>query len=146
MDRAPDDIFDLLYRLGISANYNGFLQTAYAVELCRAEPERLQLVTKMVYPDVAKLCATSCGAVERNIRTACEVAWKNNRRLLEQLACKPISQKPHNTLFLSILLSNLPIYQSIPSITGKAGLIDHFPPCFQQKETSGEQEGNNQGM
>ena len=136
MDKEPCNIFDLLFWLGISANYNGFLQTAYAVELCRTEPERLQLVTKMVYPDVAKLCTTSCSAVERNIRTACEIAWKNNRCLLEQLACKPFPQKPHNTLFLAILLHSLPIYQSIP---GKAGLIDHFPPRFRQKEISEKQ-------
>ena len=125
MDKVPCNIFDLLYRLGIFANYNGFLQTAYAVELCRMEPERLQLVTKMVYPEVAKLCKTSCSAVERNIRTACEIAWKNNQCLLEQLTCKPLPKKPHNTQFLAILLHNLPLYQSI---AGKNGLIDRFPP------------------
>ena len=125
MDEVPCNIFDLLYRLGISANYNGFLQTAYAVELCRMEPERLQLVTKMVYPEAAKLCKASCSAVERNIRTAGEIAWKNNRCLLEQLACKPLPKKPHNTQFLAILLHSLPLYQSI---AGKDGLIDQFPP------------------
>ena len=127
MDKVSCNIFDLLYRLGISANYNGFLQTAYAVELCRMEPERLQLVTKMVYPEVAKLCQTSCSAVERNIRTACEIAWKNNRRLLEQLACKPFPQKPHNALFLAILLHSLPLYKSI---AGKDGWIDQSPSPF----------------
>ena len=127
MDKEYNDIFDLLYRLGISANYNGFLQTAYAVELCRMEPERLQLVTKMVYPEVAKLCRTSSSAVERNIRTAGEIAWKNNQCLLEQLARKSLPRKPHNTQFLAILLHSLPIYQSI---SGKAGLIDQSPLHF----------------
>ena len=73
-----------------------------------AEPERLLLVTKMVYPEVAKLCGTSWNAVERNIRTVCGIAWKENRPLLEQLAHKHFPQKPHNTQFLAILLYSLP--------------------------------------
>ena len=110
MDKGSCDIFDLLYRLSISANYAGFFQTAYAVELCRAEPERLLLVTKIVYPEVARLYKTSGSAVERNIRTVCGIAWKNNRCLLEQLAHKPFPQKPCNTQFLALLLHGLPIY------------------------------------
>ena len=112
MDKRSYDIFDLLLQLGISANYTGFFQTARAVELCRAEPERLLLVTKRVYPEVARLCGTSRSAVERNIRTVCGIAWKNNRCLLEQLAHKPFPQKPHNAQFLAILLYNLPTHQN----------------------------------
>ena len=110
MDKGFSDIFDLLYRLGLSANYTGFFQTACAVELCRAEPERLLLVTKRVYPEVARLCETSWSAVERNIRTACGIAWENNRPLLERLAHKPFRQRPNNAQFLAILLSGLPEY------------------------------------
>ena len=112
MDKGFCDIFDLLHQLGISANYTGFLQTACAVELCQAEPERLLLVTKRVYLEVARLYGTSWGAVERNIRTACGIAWANNRCLLEQIAHKPLSQKPYNAQFLAILLHSLPIYQN----------------------------------
>ena len=108
MDREFCDIFDLLCRLGISANYAGFFQTACAVELCRAEPERLLLVTKRVYPEVARQCGTSWSAVERNIRTACHIAWENNRCILERLAHKQLPRKPHNAQFLAILLYSLP--------------------------------------
>ena len=108
MDKVFCDILALLCRLGISANYTGFFQTACAVELCRAEPERLLRVTKRVYPEVAKLCGTGWNAVERNIRTVCGIAWKNNRRLLEQMAHKPLPQKPYNAQFLAILLYSLP--------------------------------------
>ena len=107
MDNGFYDIFDLLCRLGVSANYTGFYQTACAVELCRAEPERMLTVTKKVYPEVARLCGTSWSAVERNIRTVCGIAWKNNRCLLERLADRPIPRKPRNTQFLTILLYGL---------------------------------------
>lgn len=112
MDKGFCDIFGLLYQLGISANYTGFFQTACAVELCRAEPERLLRVTKRVYPEVARLCGTSRSAVERNIRTVCGIAWKNNRHLLEQMAYKSFQQRPNNAQFLAILLYNLLIYHN----------------------------------
>ena len=48
------EIYDLLYRLGITANYTGFFHMGYAVKLCCERPERLLMVTKWVYPEVAK--------------------------------------------------------------------------------------------
>ena len=45
------EIYELLYRLGVTANYTGFFYTAYAVQLCAEHPDRLMLVTKWVYPD-----------------------------------------------------------------------------------------------
>ena len=101
------DIYDLLYELGISANYTGFFQTACAVELCREDPKRLHQITKWIYPEVAKKCQTNWRAVERNIRTVCGVAWRNNRHFLEQLGRRPFSQRPSNGQFLAILLYRL---------------------------------------
>ena len=56
---------DLLYQLGISANYKGFFHAAYAVSLCMERQDRLLLVTKWLYPDVAKRYRTNWKAVER---------------------------------------------------------------------------------
>ena len=47
-------IYELLYRLGVTANYTGFFHTACAVSLCMEQPERLVLVTKWLYPAVAE--------------------------------------------------------------------------------------------
>ena len=52
-------VHNLLCRLGITANYMGFLYTACAVELCAMQPERLQLVTKWVYSEVASRYQTN---------------------------------------------------------------------------------------
>ena len=35
------DVYDLLYHLGVTANYTGFFQTAFAARLCMEQPERL---------------------------------------------------------------------------------------------------------
>ena len=98
--------YALLLRLGATQNYKGFLQTARAVELCREEPGRLELVTKWVYPVVAAQCGTSWGAVERNIRTVRGVIWEKNQPLLEQLARVPLPEMPRPAQLLSILVSS----------------------------------------
>ena len=48
----------------------------YAVKLCCERPERLLMVTKWVYPEVAKHYQTNGRAVERNIRTVGKVLWE----------------------------------------------------------------------
>ena len=83
-------VYNLLYHLGITANYTGFRYIAYAVALCVTQPERLQLVTKRVYPEVAKQYGTNWKAVERNIRAV-------NRR--EHL--------PPAALFITVLFSRI---------------------------------------
>lgn len=100
----------LLNRLGLTANYTGFFQTAYAVALCAEEPERLRLVTKWVYPEVARRFKTTQAAVERNVRTAGTVIWKGNRRLLEELAQHPLTTKPCNAQLLAILSCSQTVY------------------------------------
>lgn len=102
-DRNTAAIHDLLYRLGITANYTGFFQTACAVDLALQQPERLLLVTKWLYPEVACRYGTTWRAVERNIRVTAGKAWKNNRPLLEQMARCPLHRQPNAARFLAIL-------------------------------------------
>lgn len=100
-------VYDLLYQLGATANYTGFFHTAYAVSLCVGRPDRLLLVTKWLYPEVAKQYGTNWKAVERNIRTVSRVIWRENRPLLEELAHGHLEQKPRNTQLLAILAASL---------------------------------------
>ena len=46
-------IYDQLYRLGLTAQYTGFLHTARAVLLAYQNPEYLTCATKWLYPEVA---------------------------------------------------------------------------------------------
>ena len=101
------DIYDLLYSLGVTANYTGFFYTAYAVLLCVEQPDRLLLVTKWLYPKVAKQYRTNWKAVERNIRTVNCIIWRESRPLLEELAHRHLEQKPRNAQMLAILASSV---------------------------------------
>lgn len=107
MDVSLREIYDLLSRLGVTSNYTGFFHTASALKLCLDSPEALLLVTKQVYPDVAKQYNTNWKAVERNIRTVGGVIWTRSRPLLEQLARRPLAQKPCPAQLLAILSSSL---------------------------------------
>lgn len=91
----------------MTANYTGFFNTAYAISLCAEQPDRLLLVTKCLYPEIAKRYQTNWKAVERNIRTVGGIIWRENRPLLEQLARRPLEQKPRNAQLLAILAASL---------------------------------------
>lgn len=100
-------IYSLLASLGITANYVGFFYVAHAVELAVSDMENLLLVTKRIYPEIAKYHHTSAKNVERNIRTVINVAWDSNPGLLENLAGRPLPEKPTATEFLAILSTAL---------------------------------------
>lgn len=108
MEEIVLQIYDLLYRLGVTAQYVGFFHIAYATLLCAEQPERLQFATKWVYPDVAKQYHTDCRDVERSIAAAGSVIWEQNRPLLEKLAHRPLEHRPSNAQLLAILVSGLP--------------------------------------
>ena len=103
MENQYRSIYDLLQQLGVTANYTGYFHAAYAVQLCMKRPERLLLVTKLVYPDVAKQFQTTWKAVERNIRTVGELIWRQGPSLLEQLAGRKLLYKPCAAQLLAML-------------------------------------------
>lgn len=94
---------DTLKRLGITPNYIGFHQTITAVELAKCEPDMLCLVTKSLYPEVAKSYGSSWKTVERNIRSVVSMAWERNPDLLRELAGYPLDSKPRAAQFIAIL-------------------------------------------
>lgn len=98
------EIEDLLRSLGLTAGYRGYLCTVHALRLLRQEPERLELISKRLYPDVAKLCRRSPGAVERAIHTAARQCGRRNSEELLRL-CGP--GEPSAGQFLSGLLRRL---------------------------------------
>ena len=100
-------VYDLLYKCGLMANYTGFFYVSYAVYLIQLQPERLLLVTKWLYPEVAEHYRTNWKAVERNIRTAVRTVWELRPELLELMAGGRLEKRPSNTRFLAILVAYL---------------------------------------
>ena len=72
-----------------------FRRTAAAVWLAIEKEERLEAVTKEIYPEVARACGCSWMAVERSLRTSAP--------LLAQMARYPLQRKPSAGQFIEIL-------------------------------------------
>lgn len=107
MEERLYQAYELLRRLGITSNYKGFAYTAYAMVLCAEQPDMLLLVTKKLYPEVAKRYGTTWQAVERDIRTVIAVVWERNPALLGQMADGLLDEKPRSTRFLAIVTTGL---------------------------------------
>ena len=107
MEDRLDQAYGALRRLGVTAEYKGCPYAAYAVALCAERPDLLLLVTKNLYPEVARQYRTTWQAVERNIRTVVGVVWKRNPALLEQMAGGPLEGRPRSARFLAIVSGGL---------------------------------------
>lgn len=94
----------LLSRLGVTANYSGYHYAAYGVALAMEDPERLQLVTKWIYPDVAKKFRTTTDSVRKNIRKVIDLAWQRNHAMITQIAMYDLKQKPGTAEFLAMVV------------------------------------------
>lgn len=93
----------ILRELGITANYTGYYQIIWAVELACQDSEFLAQMIKKIYCHVAERSCSSWKAVERNIRTVVTKAWENNPDLLRRLVGEELYRPPTNSVFLSIL-------------------------------------------
>lgn len=98
------NIYSLLYELGLTANSISFFHTAYAVHLALEQPQKLLLVTKWLYPEVAKHYHSNWRAVERNIRRLIQTVWTQHREQLDFLAGQNLQAKPTPAQFLSLLV------------------------------------------
>lgn len=100
------NIHELLYRLGVTPNYKGYHQVVAAAEIAAREPGALTLVTKRLYPEVARRYGTTGQAVERNIRLTIKRAWEHDPELLGELAGYPLTKKPTAAKFVAILAAS----------------------------------------
>lgn len=73
MDKG--DVSRTLCGLGLLPSSVCYFYMAEALRLSLREPDRLLLVTKHVYPDVARCFDTNWKCVERGLRRAANVAW-----------------------------------------------------------------------
>ena len=82
----PDREIELLIRSrGINGTYRGYRYLCYGIKLCLEDEDYLLCISKLLYPEIARIFHTSGSSVERDIRTVIRVCWErgNVRRLRE---------------------------------------------------------------
>ena len=101
----------LFLTIGIPAHIKGYQFLRQAVKMVVEDPDRINRITKELYPGIARHFGTSASKVERAIRHAIEVAW--NRGRVETLntafgcrVCTP-EDKPTNGEFIAMIADKL---------------------------------------
>ena len=108
MDSGGMDADRLLRRLGASRKLTGFRYAEYMVEQVRADPERIRLITKRLYPDTGRTFRVTPGSVERDVRTLVQYCGaRGDRAFFSRVACVPLRYPPSNSEFIDMLAAYL---------------------------------------
>ena len=105
-------IADALLRCGFNPYVRGWRYLRAAIMSAYDEPELLDGVTKVLYPDLARDFGTSAGNFERCIRSAMECAWRDGNAEDREDWFGPelaplLHKKPGNTKFMKVFLERL---------------------------------------
>lgn len=109
---ALDEIERNLLKIGIPPHIKGFPYIRDAVAMLLESEEKIFGITKVLYPDIARLHDTTSTRVERAIRHAIELIWSRRESgVINVFAGR--KAKPSNAEFLayvsrSIMLNMLP--------------------------------------
>ena len=101
----------LFLTIGIPAHIKGYQFLRQAVKMVVEDPDRINRITKELYPGIARHFGTSASKVERAIRHAIEVAWNRGRieTLNTAFGCKVCTpeDKPTNGEFIAMIADKL---------------------------------------
>ena len=102
---------NIFLSLGIPAHIKGYRFLREGVRLVIEQPDRINRITKELYPSIARRYATSPSKVERAIRHAIEVAWSRGRveSLNRAFGCRVAipEDKPTNGEFIALIADKL---------------------------------------
>ena len=94
----------LLWELGITPQYLGGQYMACALELTVKDPKKLCMVTKVLYPEVARRYGTTWQSVDRDMRTVIQLSSRSGGlRRLEHLGSGIQSRLPSPRRMVSML-------------------------------------------
>ena len=96
-----------LRTLGITANYKGYKQAAWAIHLALDDERRLDDISKEIYQPIAQLFFCYINSVERNLRTVSRRAWTLQREHFQEIAGCDLPAPPTASAFLRILVNHL---------------------------------------
>lgn len=103
-----------LHRLGIPLHLRGYNYIKYAILRCIQNPEELECITKMLYPNIAEKYLTTSGKVEHGIRHAITKAWEHKEEeiWLNIFGSTPrnLNTKPTNSQFIAAVADYITLY------------------------------------
>ena len=107
----------MIQDLGVPANIKGYTYLRDAILIAIARPEAINSITKVLYPEVAKLNQTTPTRVERAIRHAIEVAWaRGNNDFAEKVFGYTLNMtkgKPTNSECIALIADRIRIDKNV---------------------------------
>jgi len=103
----------LLRHLGGTAKYKGHAYLLTALNMVQEDPELLHLVTKRLYPEIARMYNSTSDDVELCIRRLIGVMWRTNQPLMDVLMGYPSRKQPSNATFLAAMTTLPQEYQDM---------------------------------
>lgn len=104
-------VTEILHQIGVPAHIKGYSYLRSAIIMTINDVEIINSVTKVLYPAVAKMYATTASRVERAIRHAIEVAWdRGDLEVLDSFFGYTVQNsrgKPTNSEFIAMIADNL---------------------------------------
>lgn len=113
--KSSGDVSEALRAMGVPARIKGYHYLRDAITLVMNDFEKINSVTKVLYPEVAEHFKTSPCCVERAIRHAIEIAWeRGDIEAQEELFGYSVSSckgKPTNSEFIAMIADYLLLKQ-----------------------------------
>ena len=110
----------IIHEVGVPAHIKGYQYLRTAIIMVVQNADVINSVTKVLYPSVAKLYATTSSRVERAIRHAIEVAWdRGDLDVLNSFFGYTIQNnrgKPTNSEFIAMIADNLKLKNKVVSV------------------------------
>lgn len=103
-DRLLEQLVESVLRsLHIPGTFKGLPYLTYAVTETVKDPQRIKLITKDLYREIARQYNTTPISVERAIRWAIHASWEFAREELEQVAGYHLLKRPTNREFIDFV-------------------------------------------
>ena len=110
-DDLESRVTSVLHNMGVPAHIKGYSFLRQSIIMAVEDVEVISLVTKRLYPDIARINKTTASRVERAIRHAIEVAWdRGNVDVLNEYFGYTINNmrgKPTNSEFIAMIADRL---------------------------------------
>ena len=105
MKNMRKNVERLIRHLGVTTKYKGlrYLCDAVAMTIDAERSGDRVMVTKDIYPVVARKHHATIFAVEQNIRTVSRVIWERNPKRLVRMAGYSLLDRPTNSELIDIL-------------------------------------------
>ncbi len=84
--RLEQYVTEVMLEMGVPAHLKGYHYLRASIVMAKEDMEVVGSVTKLLYPEIAKMYKTTEQKVERAIRNAIEVSWtRGNAQTFEEL-------------------------------------------------------------